>query len=486
MKSCRMLLPMLVSLLLAGCDQDGPAPSPVDYLQPGLPIQSGSAASRLASGVAQIQELGSQCTGFIINHGVANAPAYLMTNGHCVGLFDSATVHHQLPAEGKARFNLFKDNLAGAISVNINEISWASMRGTDIAILKTDQTLAQLQQQGLRAYTLAPLPKPGTALSIAGVPVKDIPQEEWALRQVQCKAGQTTRVFEFVWIWDRAQAGDCGGILPGHSGSPVFDPAGQVVGIVNTSTIGAEAGGNCYLGKPCELRKTGVVAAPNTSYWLAVDGIRGCFTANGEFSLQQAACSLEQPEPFVARNAARVQQARIGWQTELAWQAELAGPRTISLKSGPLHSTDCRDPAGYNGSYFSGAVYEKAIGSSKEGHWLLCAAGYGEDGRIQTRNAGFTTLEIDNTAPVRPVKLHVVRFDGAIKFQPLFSPPELSSYRWKVGKPSETDCADSAGYRTFFRIPRFAELNELPLKVCLIGSDEAGNESKPQTEMLEK
>jgi hypothetical protein len=260
----------------------------------------------------------------------------------------------------------------------------------------------------------------------------------------------------------------------------VFDPAGQVVGIINTSTIGAEAGGNCYLGKPCELRKTGVVAAPNTSYWLAVDGVRGCFTANGEFSLKQAACQLEQPEPFVARNAARVQKAPAGWQ------AELEGPRTISLKSGPLHSTDCRDPAGYSGSYFSGEVYEKAIGSGKDGHWLLCAAGYGEDGKIQTRNAGFTTLEIDNTAPVRPMKLHVVRFDDAMQYQPVFSPPELSSYRWKVGKPAETDCADSAGYRTFIRIPRFADLTELPLKVCLIGSDEAGNESKPQTEMLEK
>ena len=84
------------------------------------------------------------------------------------------------------------------------------------------------------------------------------------------------------------------------------------------------------------------------------------------------------------------------------------------------------------------------------------------------------------------MKLHVVRFDDAVQYQPLFSPPELSSYRWKVGKPAETDCADSAGYRTFIRIPRFADLTELPLKVCLIGSDEAGNESKPQTEMLEK
>lgn len=480
MKSCRILFPMMLSLLLAGCGNDELVSPVVDYRKPGEPVLSGTAASLQASGVAQIQGLGSQCTGFIIDHGVSKAPAYLMTNGHCVNLFDSTEVLHQVPVEGEARFSLFKDKLAGAVSVNISEISWASMRGTDMAILKTDQTLAELKQQGFSAYKLAPLPKPGTALSIFGVPVQDIPQDEWALRQVQCKAGQTTRLFEFVWIWDRAQAGDCGGILPGHSGSPVFDPAGQVVGIINTGTIGAEAGGNCYLGNPCELRKGGVVAMPNTSYWLAVDGVHGCFTAAGEFSLQQTSCPLELPEPFMARNAARVQQA------PASWQAELDGPRTISLKSGPLNSTDCRDPAGYSGSYFSGELYEQEITSRQDGHWLLCAAGYGADGKIDTRSAGFTTLEIDNTAPVRPMKLHVVRFEDALQFQPLFSPPELSSYLWKVGKPSETDCADRADYRVFIRIPRFADLTELPLKVCLIGSDEAGNESKPQTEMLEK
>ena len=187
MKSCKILFPMMLSLLLAGCGNDELVSPVVDYRKPGEPVLSGTAASRQASGVAQIQGLGSQCTGFIIDHGVSKAPAYLMTNGHCVNLFDSTEVLHQVPVEGEARFSLFKDKLAGAVSVNISEISWASMRGTDMAILKTDQTLAELKQQGFSAYKLAPLPKPGTALSIFGVPVQDIPQDEWALRQVLYK-----------------------------------------------------------------------------------------------------------------------------------------------------------------------------------------------------------------------------------------------------------------------------------------------------------
>ena len=199
--------------------------------------------------------------------------------------------------------------------------------------------------------------------------------------------------------------------------------------------------------------------------------------------MSAAGCRLEQPEPFLVHNAARVS------QSPASWQAELNGPRTISLKSGPLHSTDCRNAEGYQGSYYAGERFEKPIdvqSRSQDSHWLLCAAGYGADGKIDTSTAGFTTLTIDNTPPVRSMELYMVRFDDGLSFQPLFSPPELSSYRWKVGEPAKTDCAEPAGYRIFFRIPRFADNDELPLKVCLIGSDEAGNETQPKAILLDK
>lgn len=477
-----MLLPILAAALLSGCGNEHTTPLTVDYEQPGAPVLSQSALSKQAAGVAQIRDLGSHCTGFVIDHGVNQAPAYLLTNGHCVGLFDSAAVLAGQPAQGRARFNLFIDDFSRELSVNVTEVSWASMRGTDIAVLKADQTLGELRAQGVRAYQLAGLPKAGTNISIIGVPVHNVPQQEWALRQVECKAGERSRLFEFVWIWDQAQAGDCAGILPGNSGSPVFNSQGQVSGIINTTTIGADIGGNCYLGKPCELTANGVVSRSNTSYWLAVDGVRGCFDNTGEFNLTAPGCRLEQPEPFSVQNAARVSQA------PASWQAELDGPRTISIKSGPLHSTDCRHAQGYQGSYFAGEQWQQPITSvaGQDSHWLLCAAGYGPDGQIDTSTAGFATLTIDNTPPARPMELYVIRFDDGLSYQPKFSPPELSSYRWKSGVPSETDCADSAGYRIFFRIPRFADSSELPLKVCLIGSDEAGNESQPKTILLEQ
>lgn len=458
---------------LSGCGHEDVSPLPVDYQQPPPPVLAAAPAASTLSGVAQISGLGSHCTGFVIDHGVAAAPAYLLTNGHCVGLFGNQELIAGQRVSGTARFGLFVGPSAVPTEIAIDEVSWASMRGTDLAVLRSNQTLQSLKQQGINAYPLTGLPAPGQQIQIVGVPVQDLPEQDWLLRHVSCQAGRQSRLLEFVWLWDKAQAGDCPGILAGHSGSPVFDRYMRVAGIVNTTTIGAQAGGDCYLGKPCEVTVDGVTARENTSYWLAVDAIKACFNPDGLFDPDVAACRLEQPDSFFVQNSQRVTRPPAGWQ------ASLAGPATISLKAGPLHQTDCRSPAGYQGSWQNGELYQAPLPANASGHWLLCAAGFGPDGQLQTTQAGFATLTIDNTPPQRPMRLNILHFDDSVSYAPLFSPPELSSFRWKSGAPTAIDCADPSGYQIFRRIPRRAELAELPLRVCLIGSDEAGNESAP-------
>jgi len=467
----KIICALPLALGLTACGNDDVTPMPVDYQQPAAPLLAGAANSALYKGVAQITGLGSHCSGFVIDHGVAEAPAYMLTNGHCVGLFGNQEMIFGEAANGLARFGLFVDQPSNSIKVAIDQISWASMRGTDLAVVRTNQTLAELAAQGIPAYRLTKLPAVDSQVQVVGVPVQNLPSDQWLLRGTSCKAGQQRRVLEFVWLWDNAQATDCAGILAGNSGSPVFDSLNRVTGIINTTTIGAEIGGDCYLGKPCEVSDDNVTARPNTSYWLAVDAVAGCFDNSGSFNHTLPQCKLEQPQAFYAQNNLRVS------RSPASWRVNLDGPASISLKIGPLTTTDCREPAGYQGTWYSGERYQADLPADAKGHWILCATGYGTDGQLQTQSAGFTTLEIDNTPPARVMHLNTMFSDDSVVYAPRFSPPELSSYRWKSGPAASTDCTDTTGYQIFRRIPRRAELNELPLTVCLIGSDEAGNET---------
>ena len=84
-----------------------------------------------------------------------------MTNGHCVGLFDSTTVLRDQPAVGATMtFRLFADTPKAKLVVPIRSVRYASMRGTDVAIIQLGSTRAALS--GLPGYRLGPAPRAGT------------------------------------------------------------------------------------------------------------------------------------------------------------------------------------------------------------------------------------------------------------------------------------------------------------------------------------
>lgn len=469
---------VFVAASLTGCN-DATEQTPVDFNKPGTPLLNANAQNQSYSGIAQVTGLGSQCSSFLLDTGVKSAPAHLVTNGHCVGLFDSQTIINNQEVEGTATFALFNDSLSKKHTVAIDEVVWASMRGTDVAILRLETTLGELLSQNIKAFKPEAFTAVGSSVHVVGIPVQGIDQADWVLRRVDCKAGEVTRLKEFGWLWDRAQAGNCPGILSGNSGSPVFNSKQQVVGVVNTTTIGALPGGECYLGNPCEIRPTGVQTVQNTSYWMPVQNILGCFNQHGMFDNSRNSCELESGEPYVAENNARVVKG------QAAWSVSLDGPSTLNIKAGPLTKTDCRDPAGYKGTWYAGETYNAPI-QGQDSHWIFCAAGNGPNNTILTKNAGYALLEIDNTAPKREITLNINRDPDGVQFAPIFSPPELSSYLIKAGAISATSCSDKEGYRVYRRVPVRLELNELPVKVCVIGLDEAGNQSLPYETQLQK
>lgn len=235
-------------------------------------------SSEAFSGVGQLSGHGSTCTAFLLDAGPVDGPASAMTNGHCVGIFDSETVIRDgVGADGRVTFRRFADTPDAHTDLAVRTVRYATIRGTDVAVLELVATRADLAE--LAANRLAGPPAEGAIVRPVGIPVAGLDESAWVLRGATCTTGATTRLVEWEWVWDAATSSDCTGILPGSSGSPVFaaaDPT-TMVGVVNTTTIGATPGPTCSLGAPCEITAAGVTPQVDRTYTMPVAAWASCF-----------------------------------------------------------------------------------------------------------------------------------------------------------------------------------------------------------------
>ena len=68
---------------------------------------------------------------------------------------------------------------------------------------------------------------------------------------------------------------------------------------------------------------------------------------------------------------------------------------------------------------------------------------------------------------------------------PIVVPPELTVLTWKTGPAAATDCADPGGYAVYRHAPRDLARAAAPVRVCVIGHDDAGNPTPPLDRVLE-
>ena len=443
---------------------DSPAAAPTE------PLANAKGQSEAYSGIGAISGFGSACTGFLLDVGPTQGPAYAMTNGHCVGLFDSTTVVRDQPvAAATMTFRLFADTPNARLVVPIRSVRYATMRGTDVAIIQLGTTRAALS--GLAAYRLGAAPRPATDLRVVGIPVNGIPNAERVLRATGCAAAGTHRLLEWLWVWNAAQANNCPGIVGGSSGSPVFRAGSPLVvaGIITTTTIGAADPPGCYLGEPCQLDPTGVARNNLTNYAMPVAAWAKCFTANG-FVATARGCPTERTSVTVSNPVRAVQPGG-------RWHATVAGADSPLTKAGPAATTDCRRAAGYT----SGGDALSAPLPAADGFYLLCAAAPSADGNPNVGGAGYAVVEVDGTPPTAPIRLSTLVDPLNVRVEPIFSPPEYSGFLLKAGPQAATDCADPDGYAIYRRIPLTIAISDLPATLCVIGEDEAQNRSVPHT-----
>lgn len=490
--------------MLAGCTAEGPSDAPTTAPTAGAQTSAPPAdpqqvvpaapltADELASygGVAMLTGPAS-CTGTLVETGDDAAPAYLLTNGHCVGL-DGSPVNTSIvdaEAEGEARFfNVAGADASSVLTVPVARYEYGTMRGRDIGIVRLDATLGELRTAGATPLAIASAaPATGTAVVNVAGPVDGVPEDEQVLRKGECVVGGSTDVVESSWLWFGATRTDCPGVLGGSSGSPLIAD-GTVVSIINTTNggIAAADGVTCYRGMPCEPDGTSATFVQDSSYGVDVAGLDACF-AGGTFALG-GEC------PLVATTWDGVDGGgtfgatgsdEFGTVPAVTFSGAAAGEYVVShvLPLGDVRG--CTDPATYAGGETvtvkdSAEHLEVPVTlPTDNGFAVVCVAKPGQEA-----DAARFVYAIDTVAPAAGPELVVLDLgDEGFLVDPLFAVPEISNVELHHGPADETDCADRSAYTIYRRQSLMIEASAGPTRVCAVGFDMGGNES-PVTEKV--
>ncbi|MDQ7993131.1 MAG: trypsin-like peptidase domain-containing protein, partial [Propionicimonas sp.] len=459
MRKLRLVsLGVLLVVVLAGCGLTPPVPpDPTPTSRPSSLLPTPAEPLPLAelarfSGVA-VMNAGSNCTGTLIDTGVTDGPAYVLTNGHCAGDVGRSAQRTTLDEEwsGTATFLAAAGNEDNTVTVDVVGLAYSTMRHTDTAILRLEPSLAELVALGLRPIPITGAePAAGSRVVNIGAPVQDLLPQEWVLRRGECTLGAQHTLIEFLWLWFGAWSNDCPGIIQGSSGSPLLslDSSGDptaVVAMINTTTAGADParGGACFLNRPCEVTAGGVRMVPQTSYAQSVAGVGSCFTPTGEFALL-AECPLPISDVWAETGGGSFRGGGEGDAFEQLPRAVLAARTAGTIRTAlvPIgDATACQDPATYRDAAgvavpAAGESWEQ-LGTvvpvdlpSEEGHYLLCAV-KGDD----VLGAAAVLFEVDRTPPVSPAGAEVddLGEGGGVVVVPHLDPPELATVRFTWG-----------------------------------------------------
>ncbi|KYF61315.1 hypothetical protein BE11_45075, partial [Sorangium cellulosum] len=435
------------------------------------------------------------CTAFLIDPaGRPDAPAHVLTNAHCThdwaveAAANAVHVDTAATPELQMIFNYFSDTADAQVVVPAKTIRYATMKGTDLAVVELDTTVGALAERGVVALGLsAAAPPPGAPVSVVGAPQLDVE----FLRRARCSEEGTFDIVELRWHWFGAHRNRCADIANGSSGSPVLDDAQRVYAIVNTTTLGSPPDGDCFLGRPCEIDAPPGVSAEGASYAVDVTGLGACFGGDGRFALDLEGCPLDAgraldvltyPVPR-QRPSDPTTGATNTWAVTLGERGALGFFR---YKLGRAGEVDCRRQEGYSAPIKVVAQDLSALSLPEgEGVHLLCVVA----GPTATPDEAWQPLSfptvvlttIDTTPPTRRPELS--RGGDAVEgmhVEPIFSNPEHADFEYRFGPPETTDCDDPAAeWQRYRRFPIFLEPGELPARFCVRPTDWAGNVGEP-------
>ena len=187
---------------------------------------------------------------------VTASPAYLVTNGHCLGKqgflpSDKAVFNEDSPSIMIFSYYFDFPQNSARTNYKVKNVPYASMSNTDVALIELDGiTLQELQEKKITAYKLAKTtPQSGTKIENIGIPMSGL--NEITLRQSLCTLGEQVSILEGPFSFPTSRRLKCS-ILPGSSGSPIFDEkTKEIIGVMNTTVNDNSSGReDCAINRP--------------------------------------------------------------------------------------------------------------------------------------------------------------------------------------------------------------------------------------------
>lgn len=242
------------------------------------------------------------CTGTLIDSSeLATAPAYVITNGHCVStsLISESGVLLNQPEDSSKRmiFHYYKGFTSETVEIVRNkEITFASMDQTDAAIVELNITLTELKAKGICPFQISSSkPATGQKVQVVGVPLTGMNASNYGLRLSNCQIGETVAIREGNYSFPVSFRHRCS-IVGGSSGSPVFETETySIVGLVNTAVEDSALNNeNCTLSKPCEVSSDGDISInTDDNYGQTIEYLSGCFDELGVFNHELNSCGVK-------------------------------------------------------------------------------------------------------------------------------------------------------------------------------------------------
>lgn len=250
-----------------------------------------------AMGLLSAGFFGGGCSATIVDAGGNDqTPVYIVTNGHCLmngmprpGQF----IVDQPPASGMnftARY--FRDAGRSKVTFQVQRVEYATMTGTDMAVMRLAATRRDLAQKNLQGFRLARHAPPfGEDVANVGIPQSGV--SPTFLRRSLCKILEQVDLREGGWSFSQAYRNQCS-VVGGSSGSSLISTTTrEIVALINTG-VDDSVRTPCEENHPCETTGgSGGVSHPEFNYAQRVHELSSCFDAQGVLRIRDPQCQLQ-------------------------------------------------------------------------------------------------------------------------------------------------------------------------------------------------